>query len=71
MFIDIDFQTATFVAKLNAISRHTKALADELELIDAEKCNDCGKPITTTTLFNDMGKPNEEMKWCDHCESYK
>jgi len=51
--IDIDLQTDKMVAKLRAIIKHTKALADELEVIDKDACPKCSGALDIQTLFAD------------------
>ena len=65
--ISIDMDSDNLVKKLNAIAKHAKALADELEEIDKSVCPDCGDDLTTTTLHAD-GKPLINSTVCDHCD---
>lgn len=51
--VDISADTDNLVAKLKAISKHTQALAKELEGIDnAWKCEHCGHDECQSLYFN-------------------
>ncbi|WP_272033108.1 hypothetical protein [Oceanobacillus kimchii] len=53
-------------AKLRAISKHTAALADELERIDAETCPGCGE-LCEVTEYHADGMPAHKSYMCHVC----
>mgnify|MGYP003496099241 FL=1 len=62
--VDISADTDNLVAKLRAISKHTLALAEELEGIDnAWKCEHCGHDALTTLLCDQV----IYVQYCEKC----
>jgi len=52
--ITVDIETGTTERKLRAISKHTEALADELNHIDEFTCSECGSDhVCKTTAKSD------------------
>ncbi|QJX63056.1 hypothetical protein HLK66_16270 [Niallia circulans] len=51
--IEVTADTNNLSAKLRAISKHTEALANELDEIDRDKCPNCGKVMSKTTMYGD------------------
>lgn len=66
--IAVDMNTDNLQLKLRAIAKHAEALADELDHIDAAKCDKCVGLLDITTLSVD-GFPVEEIKVCTRCGS--
>jgi MinD superfamily P-loop ATPase len=64
--IDIDVNNKNLVKKLNAISKHAAALAEELEKIDEDKCPRCNETLKVDTLYAD-GKELQKNFICEDC----
>lgn len=62
----LDVSTNKFQAKLKAISKHTKALAEELEQIDKTTCPDCGAIGETEEQYAD-NKLVYQRNVCPEC----
>ncbi|MFS0783563.1 hypothetical protein [Bacillus sp. 1P06AnD] len=69
--IDLDINNKVMVKKLNAISKHTKALADELDQIDKSVCPECGVAMETQTFYveNKVYHSSNECTVCDYREA--
>lgn len=65
--IAVDMNTDSMQRKLRAISKHTEALANELEEIDKDRCPVCGVAIHRTTYFVDGIEANS-VTVCPKCE---
>ena len=66
MTINIDMNSTKLEAQLRAISKHTKALADELCVINAGDVlhyPECGRELYVETYYNDA-KPVVQMRQC-------
>lgn len=66
ILIPVDMDSANLVKKLNAIAKHTNALADELKQIEEGICPECGRK-----LYNDILHSNGEViakeVYCSDC----
>ncbi len=63
--IEVSADTDNLSAKLRAISKHAAALANELDEIDRDKCPNCGKAMSKTTMYGD-GVPSVHYE-CINC----
>lgn len=54
------------ILKLRAIAKHTEALANELDAIDAAKCSDCGGLLDISELYSD-GVIVDTSAYCGNC----
>lgn len=66
MSITVDMDSTNLVKKLNAIAKHTKALADELERIDECICPECGKKLNNDILHSN-GEVFAKEVYCSNC----
>ncbi|MFJ7831788.1 hypothetical protein ACIQXU_16375 [Peribacillus sp. NPDC097284] len=64
--IDVDMHTDKLQLKLRAISKHTAALADELDEIDKSICPECGDLMERTTFYEDK-KVFHSTSICSNC----
>lgn len=64
--ISIDVNNSNLVRKLNAISKHAKALADELEQIDQSTCPECGEVLNEDTIYAN-GEIFDKNVYCSSC----
>lgn len=64
--LTVSLQTKNFVRKLKAISKHAKALAEELELIDKETCPNCADDLDIEKIYAN-GEIYQEIKVCKSC----
>ena len=55
--VEVSADTDNLSEKLRVISKHTAALANELDEIDRAKCPNCGKRMSRTTICGD-GEPS-------------
>jgi len=62
----IDLDTSQFKLKLRAISKHTEALANELDAIDAAKCPNCGGTLEISEYYAD-GVIVDTSAYCGNC----
>lgn len=62
--IEVTAETDNLSAKLRAISKHAAALANELDEIDRDKCPNCGKAMSKTTMYGD-GVPSVHYECAD------
>lgn len=73
LFVSVDMNSDSLVRKLEAISKHAQALADELKKIDQSICPECGGQLGEETLYADGGAycKNVYCADCDYveCES--
>lgn len=64
--IEVSMDTQNLQRKLRAIAKHTEALANELDSIDAAKCPECGNSMSTSELFAD-GESYSLEEYCERC----
>lgn len=67
--VDLDINNNKMIRKLNAISKHTKALAEELSQIDNNGCPNCGGEVEVTTMYSDSKQQYQTRKCL--CCNYK
>ena len=65
--LSIGINTEPFSLKLRAISKHSTALADDLDKIDSATCNDCGGLMEVTELYAD-GYIADTLYKCLDCD---
>lgn len=64
--IDLSMNADKLTAKLRAISKHTAALAEELEQIDRGVCPNCNAVLDVTTAYAD-GEVYATFSICPKC----
>lgn len=55
--IQLNAETDKLSAKLQAIAKHAKALADELDQIDKATCPECGGELEEIEIYGDDQGP--------------
>jgi transposase-like protein len=64
--ISVDMNSSNLVRKLKVISKHTEALANELEEIDKTTCPNCGSSLNTDALYAN-GELYRKNVYCTDC----
>lgn len=68
--ISVKLSTQKFIRQLQAVSKHTEALANELAEIEETTCDKCGGPLEVETLYSDDEVYHKTGRCTDCGEKY-